>query len=455
MRALHELRTGWPSAVITGLLVTDLVADPSIHQHVAVLAVISVLVCVAVVRAKWSTPVLAVCIGVLLVVAVAERPVGTDLWSYQAYGRILSVQHHNPYVAVPADFPDDPVMGRVSDLYQDVPSAYGPVFTGGAAAVAAATGTSEPAGRLAWQIIGGAGLLLALWLLRRRGVGTDAIAVIALSPVAVEELVHLAHNDVLVGVAILGGCLLAARDRFVPAAVLLAVAALVKAPSALALVVLVLWLAASGRRREAIRSAGAAALLAVATLTPFGIVTAVRAMLETSPRLNATSIWNLAAGHWEMFVHRPLVSGDRTAGPVVVTASVLAPLAVAGWAAYRMRGRPLHEPVTVALLGWMVFSLAPASWYVGWMLPLVALWSLRERLLLAGFTCLVLVTSQAWLMPVAALITAGHLAPLDRLPALLLGVSTVAGIALLADLSGARRVSVIRIPAAAAEPPPR
>lgn len=422
----------WPLPIAGTVLCADLLSTPSVHRHVALLALASALLLLGAVRGRLSTTVLLATAVPVALVAVAKVPDGTDLWSYQAQGRVLAVHHSNPYTTPPSAYPDDPVTARVNPIYLDALSVYGPVFSLAAGVVAAVTGTGELLGRLAWQLLAVAAVAAAAFALRRRWAAAPvAIALVLLQPVTVDEVLHLAHNDAIVGLLVLAACWAAGRERPVPAGLLFGAAALVKAPAIVALIAYLVWLVARGERRDAARSAGSALALALITVVPFGPRAVLDATSAASSHINATSIWHLARGHWQMFVHRPLVEGGDQVGTVLRIAAIAVPIAVAVTAAYRLRHRPVHEAVTVALVAWMVFGLSAASWYLWWALPLLALWSGADRVALLLYACLVQITSQAWLMPVAALITTGHLELVDRLPALLLGLTTVLGLALL------------------------
>src|ERR671911_738435 len=61
-----------------------------------------------------------------------------DVYSYAYYGRIASVYHSNPYVATPADYPQDALAAFVGPKWFDTPAVYGPLWTQASAFVARA-----------------------------------------------------------------------------------------------------------------------------------------------------------------------------------------------------------------------------------------------------------------------------------------------------------------------------
>lgn len=418
--------------IVVALGVGYLALDTTVHRSIVILIAWSIaLLAIRGPIRPWAA---VIAMAILGVAAVADVPHGTDLWFYQSYGRIIEEYHSNPYVVVPASITGDPVIARTVDFYRDSGSVYGPVFVLGAAAVSRLSGTGELAGRLAWQ---GAALVAAIGvmvLLRRRAVPWDRMALVGASPVFVYLLVNQAHNDVFVALLILGGCCLATRDREVPAGLLFALAALVKAPSGIALVTYLVWLAARGERRACMRSAAAATTLGLCVTAPFGIRAVMGPLTRDSGTTNATSLWNFLRGDVLSFLWRPERSIEPTAGSLVSILGVLVPVAIAVVAAWRLRMRPVHEPLTVALLAWVVFSLYPSVWLAGWFVALSGLWGARECRLLVGYSSLLLVTSQSWLMPVAAIVDRGTYGLVERSAALLLGVSTIAGVLLVGRL---------------------
>ena len=210
------------SATATGVFVWTARPEASSFLVLAV-AVVShlVLVLVPSLAARLRPRVVFGLGAALVVVSVSAPPMGTDLWAYQMYGRIVVEHHENPYLRTPSEFPDDPVMAYMGTPWSGVRAEYGPVLVGTAAAVAAVTGTSELGGRLAWQGLCGAAVLASMVLIWRGTKNCAAVAAFGLNPIVLYELVHLAHNDALIGAAVVGSMSAARKDRQVVAAVLL------------------------------------------------------------------------------------------------------------------------------------------------------------------------------------------------------------------------------------------
>lgn len=406
-----------------------LLSDASIHVSVLILLAWSIAVWA--IKDPIDVRLILIIMFVVSIAAFVDEPYGTDLWIYQSYGRLVEEYSSNPYLTPPSTFPDDPVFGRVLDYYRDKGSLYGPVFIGLATAVSMVSGSGEVAGRVMWQMLSLAAVMAILFVLGRHVVPSERMMMIGIAPVTVYLLINQAHNDVFVGLLILVGVLFSARDRPWFAALSLTVAALVKAPAGIALVVFLVWLFAKGERRRSVTMACSCSMIALVAMLPFGIGSVIGPLRDDRGLVNSTSTWNLVRDDVETFLWRPIRSVEAPAGPLLSLAGILVPLSIAVFAAWKMRRRPLHEPLTVALIGWMMFSLYPSVWYTGWFIGIAALWSLKWSRMLIGYASLLLVTSQAWLFPYAAVVEGRALSPIDRTASTLLGLSVITGLALL------------------------
>jgi hypothetical protein len=430
LRARVQMVAGVSIVVVLGSVYLGL--DMTVHRSIVVLSAWSI--ALLAVRGSVSWRLTAMSVVALGAIALAELPNGSDLWYYQAYGRIVEEYHSNPYVTAPSAFVGDPVIDRTADFYRDTGSVYGPVFVAGAAAVSFVSGTGELFGRLAWQGLSFAAVIGLLILLRRLSVPRERVFLVVASPVVVYLLINQAHNDVFVGLFILSGVALAGNRQPLWASAAFVLAALIKAPAGIALLTYFVWLAARGERREVLRSASLSLVIGLGLTAPFGIRAVFGPLTDSSGTTNATSIWNLVRGDALTFIWRPERSIETTAGIWVSALGVVIPVAIAVGAGWRLRNRPVHEPMTVALMAWVVFSLYPSVWLSGWFVSLAALWGARESRLIVGYSSLLLVTSQSWLMPVAAIVDRGSYGLVERSAAALLGISTLAGLLLIALL---------------------
>lgn len=312
-----------------------------------------------------------------------------DVYSYGMYGRIWSVYHANPYVAVPTDFASDPLFHLVGRQWRETPAVYGPAFTLLSGAIARLVRDPAPL-ILVYKTIAGAAsvatFLLVAALARRTWPSRAAFAVVLLAwnPVVLFQAVGGGHNDLLVGLAITAALALVLSGRTLLATAVLAIGALVKAAALVPLVLLLAVVVArkppGSRWRALLGHGGIAAALAVATAMPF--------FQTTDPTLGQFEL----AGHEGWLAPSNLfatllgklgraVAGDLGAVVLRVGVRVAFPvvLAVAFWAIARHLVRRAGELAPEALgTGWawalLILTLTVPvllPWYVAWTLPLV------------------------------------------------------------------------------------
>lgn len=339
-------------------------------------------------RAALTLRLLAVLTAFLLLFSMAfARPGrGGDLWVYAVYGRIIVEHGDNPYVHPPNDYPHDP-WAQDLELYSSGRAFYGPAFIGLTAGIAAVGGESRALVRLGYQMGAAMALVAAVLLLLHLGASLHAIALVALNPVLIVEVVSQGRMDAYVGLGLLIAVALA-RRRPHAAAVAIAAAALIKIPAALALLGLVCWVwRRDGGRRALTVAATAAATMAVAYVAAGGTA-AVRALLAASDQANDLSVWVLFRNVPEG-LQRAL--GDPTAdlgalGAIPAVASVAAVVLAGLFVLASIDERRPVLVIVMPVVAYMLTSLYPTSWYLGWVLPVLAL-RLRSRAL---WTCLAL-----------------------------------------------------------------
>jgi alpha-1,6-mannosyltransferase len=181
---------------------------------------------------------LVVPLGLVAVVAPGYPLLSSDIFKYIFDGRILAVYGDNPFLHVPAEYPED----RFYDLvyWKAVVNAHGPLWRLAEAASAAAGGENCRLAVMAmkvWPIAAYLATTLTIFLVLRSWRPELALwgaMVFAWNPVVVLEAVQNGHNDVVASLPALGAVALAACGRILLAIPLLALAVLVK-PLALAL----------------------------------------------------------------------------------------------------------------------------------------------------------------------------------------------------------------------------
>lgn len=310
---------------------------------------------------------------VLLVVAVTvPPPPGSDLWVYALYGRTMVEHDQSPYVHPPSDFPEDPWLDDIG-LFRDSRTFYGPLFTGFNAAVAAVGQDSRLAVRLGYQIGAALAVAASLVLLSRAGANPPALAMVALNPVIIVDVVGQGRMDAYLGLGLLGATLLAMRRRPHLAALAVAAATLVKAPAGVALVGLLVWVwHDEGWRRAATVAATGGTVMAAAYLVAGG-PTALAPLLEVRDQTNTATIWVLLRDHgWAV------ATGDDPAslgpiGPLPVYASVAGALLATLLVVARRTDRLPHLLLALPVLAYLLTSMYPTARYAAWILPLLAL----------------------------------------------------------------------------------
>ncbi|MCI3275489.1 polyprenol phosphomannose-dependent alpha 1,6 mannosyltransferase MptB [Streptomyces cylindrosporus] len=334
--------------------------------------------------------------ALLLVLAVWAAPLllapplfSRDVYSYLAQGAMVDA-HMDVYAYGPSHL-GGPLANEVPPLWQHTGTPYGPVFLGVASALSGLTHGELPAGLFGMRLVALLGVALMAATLPRlaRHSGADpaqALWLGALNPLVLLHLVAGAHNDAIM-LGLLGMGLVAALGRWpLLGAVLVTLAALVKAPAVLGLAAVTALQIRAGRGpvRAVLTTAAAAAATTVAvtavTGTGYGWIRALKT--PVSPHN-----WALTS-----------LLGRATAALLTKLGSDLAPLAVPAWQAlglvatgvailviWTRRGRisPVYA-LGLSLAAVVVLGPAIRPWYALWGLFLIAAaapsTSIRRRL---------------------------------------------------------------------------
>ncbi|MBV2352933.1 polyprenol phosphomannose-dependent alpha 1,6 mannosyltransferase MptB [Streptomyces sp. J2-1] len=325
---------------------------PSPRQLVLVLAV-------------WATPLL-----------LAPPLFSRDVYSYLAQGAMVDA-HMDVYTYGPAHL-GGPLADEVAPMWQHTAAPYGPAFLTVASALSALTRGELPAGLLGMRLVALLGVALMAAALPRlaRHSGAEPSAALwlgALNPLVLLHLIAGAHNDAIM-LGLLGlGLAAAFGRRHLLGAVLITLAALVKAPAALGLLAVVTLRSRSGRHPvAAVVATGAAAVATTAAATAVaGTGYGWLRVLDTP----------VSARNWALTT----LLGRATGALLDRLGSGLAPLALPAWhllglAAtvlataliwHRLRPRPVYA-LGLSLLAVAVLGPAIRPWYVLWGLFLVA-----------------------------------------------------------------------------------
>lgn len=317
------------------------------------------------VLAIWAAPLL-----------LAPPLFSRDVYSYLAQGAMVDA-HMDVYTHGPAQL-GGPLADEVAPLWQHTAAPYGPVFLAVASTLAGLTSGELPAGLFGMRLVALFGVALMAAALPRlaRHSGADPAAALwlgALNPLVLLHLVAGAHNDAIM-LGLLGVGLVAALGRWpVLGAVLVTLAALVKAPAALGLAAVVLLQVRSGHRpAKAVLTTTVAAAATTVTATAvagtgYGWIGALKT--PVSPQN-----WALTS-----------LLGRATGALLERLGSDLAPLAVPAWHLFglaltavlvaaiwwRLRPRPVYA-LGLSLAAVAAFGPAIRPWYALWGLFLIA-----------------------------------------------------------------------------------
>ncbi|MEV7083002.1 polyprenol phosphomannose-dependent alpha 1,6 mannosyltransferase MptB [Streptomyces sp. NPDC093516] len=317
------------------------------------------------VLATWAAPLLA-----------APPLFSRDVYSYLAQGAMVEA-HLDVYTHGPSRL-GGPLAGEVAPLWRHTGAPYGPVFLAVAAALSGLTRGELPAGLVGMRLVALAGVALMAAALPRlaRHSGADPSAALwlgALNPLVLLHLVAGAHNDAVM-LGLLGVGLVAALGRWpVLGAVLVTLAALVKAPAVLGLasVVVLQIRAGRGAAKALTVTAAAVAVTTVAATAAAGTGYGWIGALDTpaSPQ-NWAPTTLLGRATRAGLEH--LGSGlAPLAIPVWHTLGILAAVAAIAVIWLRLRPRPVYA-LGLSLVAVAVLGPAIRPWYALWGLFLIA-----------------------------------------------------------------------------------
>jgi alpha-1,6-mannosyltransferase len=326
--------------------------------------------------ALWGAPLL-----------LAPPLFSADGWSYVATGD-LAGRGLSPYAWTPAALPE-PLRSGVSPVWRFTPSPYGPLSLAWGGAFSRVT--HEPWVLLtAYRVAAALGLLLLSWtvpVLARRG-GRDPVTAAALvlpSPFVLAHGIGGLHNDLVVAALVVAALAVSRPGRWLPGALLVGVAAAVKAPGALAAVGVVLLSLAAGahwtarvRRAVEVGAVVVGAVLAAGWSTGLGTgwIPALAVPDHEQTVLSVPAV----TGRWlRLLLRHAGPAGLRVAHdvhPEILAKRIGLLLLVLLAAVALLRGRldPPGRAVAgggAVLLGGVLLSPVVHYWYFLWCLPVL------------------------------------------------------------------------------------
>ncbi|GAA2954203.1 polyprenol phosphomannose-dependent alpha 1,6 mannosyltransferase MptB [Streptomyces enissocaesilis] len=329
-----------------------------------------------------------------------------DVYSYVAQGAMV-LEGHDVYTSGPSVLGPDELgadaAASVGGHWTDTPAPYGPVFLVLAQAVVGVTDGQIVPAVFGMRLVALAALALTAWatlhIARARGASeTGALWLGALNPLTLIHVVGGMHNDGLMIALMLTGVVCALHGRWVAASALVALAATVKSPAAVAL----LFIGVLAFRRTsgpllwrlvkafAVPGLVAGAVAVAATLlsgTGFGWLRTQSVAATVHTALSASSDIGLGLGELTRLLFGwdpdPVKSAVQTLG-LVLALVVIGYAALATFRSVRpWRGAPPPHPVHalgVALLALVALSPMVQPWYLLWGMAAVSATAWNGRL---------------------------------------------------------------------------
>lgn len=356
----------------------DLGISLTAGELIALLAMMFGCYVLAVRVADRITPRAAITAIVLLNVCVLLAPplFSTDIFSYQAYGRMFATYGTNPYLHGPYVISLDPLYRYVGEKWISTPSVYGPLFTLFSGLVANASLATSVLFFKATAALCSLGTVALVWRAARLR-GLDPVRgalLVGLNPLLVLYGVGGGHNDLLMLLFTTAGvtALLSRRERF--SGVMIVVGAAIKLTGALLLPFALaagVELGAVDRRRELLRGAGLTAVAAIVIGFIYfhsGLFHMTHTLKDVQSQNNLQSTPGLIAAA----VH--FVFGIWTHHFVSTLLTVICVLVVARlvWRVWFL-GLDWIDGAAWATVWVLATAGSILPWYVSWLLPLVAL----------------------------------------------------------------------------------
>jgi hypothetical protein len=347
------------------------------------------------------------CVPLLLAPPLFSR----DVYSYFVQGKLFVIGQ-DPYSTgvgvVPGWFQDG-----VDPQWILTPAPYGPLWLSLSRGVVALVGDNAYLGTLCFRGLALAGVALMAYYVPRLAFhcgidGAKALWLGVMNPLVLLLFVTSEHNDALMAGLMIAGLALVAERRPVLGVLLITCAVAIKPISMLALPFAgLLWAGASSDlRKRLVRWAQTAA---IAVLAFFGISAVIGTGYGWIAALSGPSTYTTwlspptALGMIVGGLGNHFGLGDHTLGALQVTrilGLVLAVLII-GWLCLRPEGRTPVRGLALAFLAIVLLGPTFQTWYLLWILPLLAASGLGPRtlqavlLLVAGFTVYTLCETSA------------------------------------------------------------
>ena len=315
-----------------------------------------------------------------LIVLLGPPLFSTDIFSYQAYARMFTAYHTNPYTHGPSVLQLDPdnLYWFIGAKWIGTPSVYGPLFTLASGIIGGASVLLSAISFRLVAALSSAGVLFMLWRLAKiRNVNQSrAIAVFGLNPLITLYGVGGGHNDLLMLLFATAGIYFLLTRRELASGASIVAAAAIKLTGA----VLLPFAFAEGaagegvsrrRRRFLIGAAVTTIVIAIPSFIVFG--NGLLKMPNTLETVQDEGQWQSIPGFFLNLV------GDNETHAILTGCGVILAL-VCLWMLRRVWRGQMDWLVAA---GWTTFGLLLTAgsllpWYVSWLFPIVALTSSRR-----------------------------------------------------------------------------
>jgi alpha-1,6-mannosyltransferase len=312
--------------------------------------------------------VLASIAGLSALFLLAPVLLSTDVFSYQAYGRMGTLYGANPFLHGPSTIRLDPLYPFIGAKWIATPTAYGPLFTALSYSLAH---LDIAASVVAYKSIAACAFLATVALVwnaaRLRGLDpVRATILVGLNPLTVVWGLGGGHNDLLMLAPLAAGIYLLLQKRRIAGGAMLAAASAIKLTAGVVLP-FALVRPQTDRRQVLLGVGVASALVAALGFVMFG---------TGQLHLLGTLQHNQGAGDWRSIPG--FISGELGLGDVGRLVGILLGVvfvAVTVWLLALVRQGRLDW---VAGAGWATVALLITAgsllpWYIAWLTPLAAL----------------------------------------------------------------------------------
>ncbi|MDQ6776207.1 MAG: DUF2029 domain-containing protein [Actinomycetota bacterium] len=306
--------------------------------------------------------------GLTALFLLAPVVLSTDVFSYQAYGRMGTLYGTNPYLHGPSTIRLDPLYPFIGSKWVSTPTAYGPLFTALSYCIAH---LDISASVVAYKSIAALAFLATIGLVWNAALlrGLDpvrAAMIVGLNPLTVVWGLGGGHNDLLMLAPLIAGIYVLLQNRRVTGGAMIAVATAIKLTAGV-LLPFALVRAQVERRRVLLGAAVASAVVAALGFVMFGtgplhLLGTLRqnqtiGSAQSIPGFISTELGLGGVGRFVGILLGVVFASVTVWLLVLVHQGRLDWIAGAGWATVTML-------ITAS-------SLLP--WYIAWLTPLAAL----------------------------------------------------------------------------------